>query len=172
MAIPIISVIGWHNAGKTTFLVRLIAELKRRGLRVATIKHSPGPFQMDRPGTDTWRFAQAGSDVVAISGRGRMALIEHRPEDEELSLAEIVARLPEGIDLVITEGYKSLPIPKIVVMRAGVGERRIATPGELLAVVTNRPETTQDGVACFSPTDAAGVADLLVARGFIKPRVG
>ena len=74
--IPIISIVGWHNVGKTTFVAQLITELKRRGLRIATIKHTRGDFQLDREGTDTWRYAQAGSDVVAISGQGRFALLE------------------------------------------------------------------------------------------------
>lgn len=169
MTTPIISIVGWHNAGKTTFLVRLIAELKRRGVRLATIKHSPGHFEMDRPGTDTWRFAQAGSDVVAISGKGQMALLEHRPGDEEITLADIVARLPGDIDLVITEGYKSMPTVKIVVARAGLAQEPIATRGELLALVTDESAAAGEGAPRFSPTDAVGVADLLVARGLIKP---
>ena len=167
MTTPIISVIGWHDAGKTTFIVRLVEELKRRGLRVATIKHSRGHFEIDRPGSDTWRLAQAGSDVVVISGKRQMALIEQSAD--ELSLTEIVARLPADIDLVIAEGYKSLPTPKIIVARDGVGQGRIAFSGEVVALVTDGTTMTRDGVACFSPMDAAGVADLLVARGFIKP---
>jgi len=169
MAIPIVSVIGWHNSGKTTFIVRLIAELKRRGLRVATVKHSRGHFEIDRPGTDTWRFAQAGSDVVAISGGGQMALMERRREDEEIGLAEIVARLPEGIDLVVTEGYKGLPTPKIIVVRAGAGQGDVAASGDLLAVVTDGAGAGRPGVPRFAPDDAAGVVDLLVARGLIAP---
>jgi len=178
MTTPVISVIGWHDVGKTTFLVGLIGELKRRGLRVVTVKHARQHFCLDRPGTDTWRFAQAGSDVVVISGKGRMALIEHCPEDEEISLSEIVARLPEGIDLVITEGYKGLPTPKIVVARAGVGQGPIAALGEVLALVTGDVEAEAgegvplggtEGVPVFAPADVAGVVDLLVARGFVRP---
>ena len=170
MAIAIISVIGWHNAGKTSFLVRLIAELKRRGLRVATIKHSRDDFEIDRPGSDTWRLARAGADVVVISGKRRMALIEHSAE--ELSLDEVVGRLPEGIDLVITEGYKSLPTPKILVVRSGGGEGPIPMSGELLAVVTEGGETPRLGVPRFAPEDAAGVADLLMAKGFVRAGEG
>lgn len=168
MTVPLVSVVGWHNAGKTTFVEGLLAELKRRGLRVAIIKHSRGGFEIDRPGTDTWRYAQAGSDVVAISGRSRLALIERRTE--ELSLAEVVARLPEGIDLVITEGYKAAPTPKIEVTRAGASEGRVVVSGELLALVTDDAKTTGDGLPCFHLADAEGVADFLEARGLIRPR--
>jgi len=168
MAIPIISVIGWHNSGKTTFIVGLIAELRRRGLRVATIKHTRAHFDVDKPGTDTWRLAQAGADVVAISGQGKMALIEQLADDEELTLAEIVRRLPVDIDLVITEGYKALPIPKIEVMRADTREGRITSPGEPLALVIDESGDAPDRVPRFSPADVVGVADLLVAKGFIE----
>jgi len=168
MTVPVVSVVGWHNAGKTTFVEGLLAELKRRGLRVAIIKHSRGDFEIDRPGSDTWRYGLAGSDVVAISGRSRLALIERRAE--ELSLAEVVARLPEDIDLVITEGYKRAPTPKIEVIRTGANEGRVAVCGELLALVSDDAKTTGDGLPCFDLADAEGVADLLEARGFIRPR--
>ena len=166
--IPIISVVGWHNAGKTTFLERLIAELKRRGLRVATVKHTQSDFEIDHVGTDTWRFAQAGSDVVAISGKHRAALVERRTR--ELSLSEIVSRLPSDIDLVITEGYKGLATPKIEVVRSGAGQERVDSAGELLAVVADEQVLDAEGVTHFAPTDVAGVVDLLEARGFTGAR--
>ena len=167
MTTPIVSVVGWHNAGKTAFLERLIVELKRRGLRVATIKHTRGQFELDRPGTDTWRYAEAGSDVIAISGRRRVALIER--VDEELSLEQVVERLPADLDLIITEGYKRARTPKIEVIGTGSREGRIAPAGELLALVTQEGTggENEQGVPCFAPGDAAGVADLLVARGLI-----
>ena len=87
----IISVVGWHNSGKTTFIERLVPALKARGLRVAVIKHSGGGFELDHPGTDTWRFQQAGSDVVAIVGREGFAYVERRQSG--LDLEELVARL-------------------------------------------------------------------------------
>jgi molybdopterin-guanine dinucleotide biosynthesis protein MobB len=171
MAIPVVSVVGWHNAGKTTFVERLIAELKRRGLRVATIKHSREHFQVDREGTDTWRYAQAGSDVVLISGQGGLALIERREDD--LSLEQIVARVPPDVDLIIAEGFKRAHTPKIEVTRAGVPGGRIAPEDELLALVTD-DLTQAEGSALpgvrFAPEDAVGVADLMQARGFLNPR--
>ncbi|MBM3187650.1 MAG: molybdopterin-guanine dinucleotide biosynthesis protein B [Chloroflexi bacterium] len=166
--IPVISVIGWHNVGKTTFLVALIAELKARGWRVATVKHTGGHFDMDRPGTDTWRYAQAGSDLVVISGRGRLAILEHSRDD--LSLTEILARLPGEVDVVLTEGFKREPTPKIEVHRAGTGGGPIASSDELLAIVGDTPCGYSDDVPCFALEDASGVADLLEARGLLIRR--
>ena len=70
MPVPIISIVGNSGAGKTTFLEKLIRQLKRRGYRVATIKHDTHNFQMDHPGKDTYRLAEAGSDIVMISASG------------------------------------------------------------------------------------------------------
>jgi len=169
MTTPMVSVVGWHNAGKTLFIERLVVELRSRGLRVATIKHSRGEFEMDHPGTDTWRFAQAGSEAVAISGGGRLALLQNRAQDATLD--EIVALLPRGLDLILVEGFKRLPLPKIEVTRAGVGEGRIGIGSDLLALVTDDAPVggcTVHGLPCFRPDDASGVAALLRARGLLR----
>jgi len=170
MAIATISVVGWHNVGKTSFVERLIRELKARGLRVATIKHSRGDFEIDRQGTDTWRYHQAGSDVVAISGPGRVALIE-RPEGE-LDLDDIIARLPTGIDVVITEGFKRLPLPKIEVTTREVWDRegRITPEGQLVALVSDDALPGTDGLPRFARDDAGGVVALLEALGIAPAR--
>jgi molybdopterin-guanine dinucleotide biosynthesis protein MobB len=148
---PFVTVVGWHNAGKTLFIERLVEELKERGLRVGVLKHAGSHITMDREGTDTWRFARAGADVVAIAGPGQFAYIERSAE--ELLLEEALARLPKGLDLVLVEGYKSLPLPKIVVQR-DEAEPAITGPGEVLATVR------ADG-------DLAPVANLLAERGDI-----
>lgn len=169
MAAPVISIIGWHNAGKTTFIERLLRELKRRGLRVATVKHSREDFELDRPGSDTFRYAQAGSDVVAISTQHKVAFIENRAE--EMSLKEIIERLPEDLDLIVLEGYKQAAVPKIEVVREGIGEGPIAASEDLLALIVDEPTlTARERVKCFTSSDASGVVDLLQAQGLIKPR--
>ena len=132
--IPIVSVIGWHNSGKTTVATGLVRIWRQRGLRVAAIKHSREDVMLDRAGTDTALLAEAGADVVVISSRRRLAFLE-RPE-AEVPLREIIARLPAGIDLVVAEGYKGEDTPKVEVIRPGYGEGRITAPGELLAVVS------------------------------------
>jgi len=72
--IPVVSIVGKSNSGKTTLLEKLIPELKRRGYRVATVKHDTHGFEIDRPGKDTWRLAQAGADAVVISSGDKLAL--------------------------------------------------------------------------------------------------
>jgi len=158
---PVVSVVGYSNVGKTTLLEKLIAELKRRGYRVATIKHDRHGFDIDRPGKDTWRHAQAGSDLVVIAAPDRVAMIARTPE--ELSLDEILARLPVDVDIVLTEGYKQGDKPKIEVSRAACGQRLLTPENELLGLATDQRFPGVE-VPQYGLDDAAGLADLLERR--------
>jgi molybdopterin-guanine dinucleotide biosynthesis adapter protein len=189
--IPIISIVGWHNVGKTSFVTRLIVELKRRGLRVATIKHTRGDFQLDHEGTDTWRYAQAGSDLIAISGHGRLAVLEQALQEPEgeLRLADIVARLPSHLDIVVTEGFKEATTPKIEIVSSCAETRRVSGAGELLAQVVGLAQVDQEGgtprhgatrakddgggpvppgTPCFRMDEVEAIVDLLAARGVVR----
>lgn len=153
---PIITFVGKSGTGKTTFLEKLIPELKRRGLRLAVLKHDAHQFEMDRPGKDTYRFTAAGADVVTISNREKLAIIEQPPE--ELSVRDIVARLPQ-VDVVLTEGYKKSHYPKIEIHRAELNRPLLAQPQELLAIMTDEPLETS--VRQLPLTDITGCADLI-----------
>lgn len=165
MAVPMISVVGKSDTGKTTLLVKLIAELKRRGYRVATIKHDTHGFDIDRPGKDSWRHAQAGSDVVIVSGPNRLALIEKR--EREATLDEIADRVT-NVDIIITEGYKRGDRPKIEVSRREKSSELLCTEDELIAIATDQPFDMN--VPQFGLDDAAGLVDLIEER-FLSPNV-
>ncbi|MEZ5922875.1 MAG: molybdopterin-guanine dinucleotide biosynthesis protein B [Hyphomicrobiaceae bacterium] len=113
---PVIAVVGWKNSGKTTLVTKLIAELCRRGHRVASIKHAHHMFEIDHPGTDSFRHREAGASSVAIVSARRVALVREIEEGEEPGLDAVLASLGPA-DLVIVEGYKSLPLKKIEVRR-------------------------------------------------------
>ncbi len=154
--VPVISMVGKSGVGKTTALEQVIREIKRRGYRVGTVKHDAHGFDVDKPGKDSWRHARAGSDVVAISGPRKMALI--RQLDGEMPLNDVV-RLMGDVDLVITEGYKRGDKPKIEVTRLEKGTELLCRPEELIAIMTDYP--VDMAVPQFSLDDAAGVVDLL-----------
>jgi len=154
--IPVISVVGKSGVGKTTFLEKLIAELKRRGHRVATIKHDVHGFEIDRPGKDSWRLAQAGSDSVVIASPQRLALIKRL--DGEMTLSEIAALLTD-VDIILTEGYKRGDAPKIEVSRRERGGELLCTPDELVAIVAD--QLFDLDVPQFDLDDARGVVDFL-----------
>ena len=154
---PIISVVGKTDSGKTTFIVKLVAELKKRGYRVATIKHSVDRLEIDHPGKDTWRHARAGADTVLIVSPGKIAMIKKCTEEQGLD--DIAAWLLRDEDIAITEGFKKGDRPKIEVVGKEAGGDLLCSREELLAVV-GKTETDLD-VPLFGPDDAEGVADLL-----------
>jgi molybdopterin-guanine dinucleotide biosynthesis protein B len=153
---PVISVVGRGNVGKTTLLEKLIRELKRRGYCIAVIKHYEHDFEIDQPGKDSWRLAQAGSDVAVIASPQKLAMV--RRLQAELLLDEVIATLPP-VDIVLTEGYKQASKPKIEVVRQAVTRDLLFAPPELIAVVADAAVATS--APQFDLDDAAGVADLL-----------
>jgi molybdopterin-guanine dinucleotide biosynthesis protein len=165
---PVVSVVGRSDSGKTTFLEKLIPELKSRGLRIAVVKHDRHGFEMDRPGKDTWRLRQAGADAVMISAPNQMALIR-AGLTEEVPLDDLARLIDGAVDLVLTEGYKSGNKPKIEVSRLAVaGGELLCSRDELLAIVADR-HIDMD-VPQFDLEDAAGVAELLA--GYLRERDG
>ena len=125
---------------------------------MAVIKHDYHGFDIDHPGKDTWRFARAGSDVVMISSPHKMAMIKQT--DRELSLDQLRDQIMGGVDIILTEGYKSADKPKIEISRAQVSNKLLCSREELLAVVTDNHFDLD--VPQFGLEDARGVADFLV----------
>lgn len=154
--VPVVSIVGRSNVGKTTFLENLIRELKRRGYRVGTIKHYEHDFDIDVPGKDSWRHAQAGSDVTVVASPQKMALIQRL--EAELPLDQVVMVMPP-VDIILTEGYKHENKPKIEVCR-GAMQELLSAEHELVALVTDQP-VDYKYVPQFRFDEAAGVADLL-----------
>ena len=157
--IPVISIVGKSNGGKTTYLEKLIAEMKRRGFKVATIKHDVHGFDIDRPGKDTWRHAQAGADIVCISSPQKMAMI--KKVEQELLLDE-VAEYIDGVDIIFTEGYKRESKQRIEVFRQAVADSPLCTKEELLAIASD--VKVYDDVPHFSVDDATDMADFLATH--------
>lgn len=152
--IPIVSVIGYSGSGKTTLIEKLIPLLKNRNIRLGIIKHDAHRFEMDHEGKDTWRFTNAGADVVAISSPEKAAVVTRR----EMGLDELCGYM-RGVDLIITEGYKASDRLKIEVHRRATGKPMYEAPENLLAIVTDAQIETD--TPCFAPDDAEGVADFL-----------
>lgn len=157
---PQITFVGRSGTGKTTYLERLIPVLRSRGLRLAVVKHDVHGFQMDTPGKDTYRFSQAGAEVVAISSPDRVAVLEQ--PWQELTLDQVISRLPP-VDLILTEGYKAVPNPKIEIHRAALHQPLLTAPAELLAVVTDEPLALDARIPQLTFEDLEGCAALILA---------
>lgn len=116
MATPIICIVGKKKSGKTTFIEKLIPELKALGISVGTVKHDAHSFEMDHEGKDSWRHRQAGAETVVVSSPTQVAVI--KKVDKELWLAELVEEFFGDRQLVIAEGYFRSDHPKIEVHRS------------------------------------------------------
>jgi molybdopterin-guanine dinucleotide biosynthesis protein MobB len=163
--VPVVSFVGNSGVGKTTFLEKLIRELKAHGYRVAAIKHDAHRFEIDYPGKDSWRLTYAGSDVTIISSADKLALIE-RPQTER-SLTDLVQMVTGRVDVVLTEGYRGAGAMKIEVSRKEHSHVLTARLDDLIAIVTD--EHFDYAVPQFDIEDAAGVAAFLEHRFALRP---
>jgi len=161
---PIISIIGRAKSGKTTLMEKLIGELKSRGYRVATIKHTPEGMSFDKPSKDSWRHINAGSEATAVSSPDQVVLI--KPVTNDPSLDEIVPFFGEDYDIIIAEGFKQDSAPKIEVHRKEVGPP-LSNIRKLIAIATD--ESLEIKIRQFSLQDIKGLADFL-EKGFIIPQ--
>jgi molybdopterin-guanine dinucleotide biosynthesis protein B len=164
--IPIVSIVGKSDSGKTTLIEKLVPELTRRGYRVATVKHDMHGFEVDREGKDSWRHKQAGAHTVVISSPQKVALI--RDVERDLSLDEIREKLVQDVDLIVSEGYKRDVQPKIEVFRKEKHKKLLCTKEDnLIAVVSN--QKFRVGVPCFDLDDIKGLAGF-IEKEFLKSK--
>ncbi len=159
--VPTVSFVGKKKSGKTTVLAGVIGELARRGHRIAVFKHDVHGFDVDIPGTDSYRLREAGAVVAGISSP-RMYVLVHKP-DAEPSLEELISRAGVPVDLVITEGFKREAAPKIEVSRSERSATRICAEDELVGVATDQPFVDLS-VPQLALDDFAGLADLVEER--------
>jgi molybdopterin-guanine dinucleotide biosynthesis adapter protein len=157
---PVVALIGHSGSGKTTFLEKLIPELTRRGLKVGSIKHDVHGFEMDKPGKDSWRHKHAGASTTIISSPYQIGMVmdveyDHQP-DELLSLFN-------GMDIVLTEGYKRSRVPKLEIFRADTTPEPLCRNDEdLIALITDAHIDLK--VPVFSTTAVKKVADFLIEQ--------
>lgn len=162
--IPIVSIVGKSDSGKTTLIEKIVPELVRRGYRVTTVKHDLHGFEIDRKGKDSWRHKRAGAQGVIISSPQKVALV--RDVDEDMSLEELRDSFGQDADLILSEGFKKDVQPKIEVFRKEAhGELLCTKQDNLVAIATNQPFDV--GVPCLDLDDAKGIADLIEST-FLK----
>ncbi|WP_434384879.1 molybdopterin-guanine dinucleotide biosynthesis protein B [Melittangium boletus] len=154
---PALSLIGWSGAGKTTLLLRLVPELRARGLRVGVVKHSSHAHALHREGSDTARFAEGGAALVGYATPAGVQL--SLPEPPEHLLA-VLAPFAGRVDLVLVEGWKDGPLPKVEVWREGLEAPLALTRPDVLAGVGTPPLGRE--LPRFAPEDVAGLTTFLL----------
>jgi molybdopterin-guanine dinucleotide biosynthesis protein B len=156
----VFGIAGWSGSGKTTLLERLIPQFTARGLKVAVIKHAHHGFDIDRPGKDSYRHRAAGASEVLLSCNDRWALMHERRDQSDVTLDELLARLAP-CDLVLVEGFKQEPIPKLEVHRPENGKPPLF-PGrdDIVAVASTVGIATS--LQCLALDDVAAIADFVM----------
>ncbi len=166
----IIGLAGWSGSGKTTLLARVIPELTKRGLKVSTVKHAHHGFDVDIPGKDSHTHRQAGASEVFISSARRWAHIHELRGDEEPELSEILARLAP-VDLVIVEGYKRHPHPKLEVYRAAVGKPLLHPDDDWIVALASDAPVPDSRVPVLALDDIEKITDVLLIESVLIDRI-
>lgn len=157
----VIGVAGFKNAGKTTLVERLVADLTARGYRISTVKHAHHSFDIDHEGRDSFRHRKAGAAQVAVVSRSRWAIVHELRSDPEPSLGEILERLGP-CDLVIVEGYKRDGHDKIEVRNLMLDHPALAGDDPtVIAIAANGP-LPDAPVPVFDRDDVKQLADFIV----------
>ena len=160
----IFGIAGWKNSGKTGLAVRLVTELTARGYKVSTIKHAHHDFDIDKVGADSYRHRQAGAHEVTIVSGTRYAIMHELRGAPEPTLDEVLARLAP-CDIVLIEGYKREPVPKIEARRREAANRTPLSPTDphICAIAADHPVDDSD-LPVFDLDDTNAIADFIIAR--------
>lgn len=159
----IFGIAGWKNSGKTGLAVRLVTELTARGYRVSTIKHAHHDFDIDKVGADSFRHREAGAYEVTIVSGTRYAIMHELRGAPEPSLADILARLAP-CDIVLIEGYKREPVPKIEARRLEAKNREPLAPTDphIVAIAADHA-VSGTTLPVFDLDDTMPIADFVLA---------
>jgi len=163
--IPILSIVGKSNVGKTTLIEKVVAELSSRGYRIATVKHDAHSFEIDHEGKDSWRHKQAGAALSIISSPDKIALVADADRDH--TLGEIRERFVQGVDLIITEGYKRESHPKIEVFRKSHHPDLLCQADDNLVAIAGDSPGWREDVPVFDLDDPTALCDFIEER-FLK----
>lgn len=155
----IVAVCGVKNSGKTTFLVNLVENLSKKGVKTAVIKHDGHDFTCDVEGTDSDRMKKAGAYGIAVFSEYRVFI--HKTGTGEKA-EELIAMFPEA-DMIFLEGMKESEFPKIEIIRKEISERPVSNPkGRFLIVTDRNPQEFDEQVMTFEQVNE--IADMLIER--------
>lgn len=165
--IPYVSFSAKSGTGKTTYLEKLVACLKEKGLRIALIKHDAHGFELDQPGKDSYRLRKAGVDTIILSGPDQTVQISRHTAGEP-SLKQLLSSI-QGVDLILIEGYKFGAQPKIQLLRKGYSETPVGNPENTIAYVADFPyDPVPSDLPVFALNDPQDLAEYLVSSFGLK----
>jgi len=154
---------GWSGSGKTTLATRLLPALLRRGVSVSTLKHAHHDFDVDQEGKDSWRHRQAGAHEVMVVSDRRWALMRELRGAPEPTMDEILRHM-SPVDLVLVEGYKRGPHPKLEVYRAALGKTVLADEDETIVAIASDMPVPGVCLPFFDLDDIEAIASFVIAH--------
>ena len=154
---------GWSGSGKTSLVTRLIPALLDRGVGVSTIKHAHHAFDVDQPGKDSYQHREAGASEVLISSANRMALMRELRGAPEPTLPELLKRLTP-VDLVLVEGFKRHPVPKLEVHRPSVGNPPLWPEQPEIVAVASDEALAECPKPVVALSDIGSILDIVLAH--------
>lgn len=166
----VFGVTGWKNAGKTGLMERLVTEITGRGFTVSTIKHAHHSFDVDQAGTDSFRHRAAGAGEVLLSSQKRWALMHEAMGADEATLNELLGKL-DPVDLVLVEGFKREPHPKVEAHRQAAGNPLIAPGDDSILAVASDVDLAGVMVARFDLDDTGAIAEFILQKVGLMPVV-
>ncbi len=146
----IFGITGWKNSGKTTLVSELVNWFCRQGIKVSTIKHAHCDFDIDRPGTDSFKHRQAGAQQVMLASSTRWALMNELRNDREAEMEELLARM-DPVDLVLVEGFKMGDQPKIQVVRPENNTEPLSAEAQPIVAIASDGPVDPNEFGCDGP---------------------
>ena len=163
MSHKVIGVAGFKNAGKTTLVEKLVADLSGRGLRISTVKHAHHSFDIDHEGRDSFRHRKDGATEVAVVSGARWAIIHELRDEAEPSLDEVLAKIAP-CDLVIVEGYKRDAHDKIEVRNLALDHPKLAGTDQTIVAIAASGPIAVAPVPVFARDDIPALAQFIIAH--------
>ncbi len=153
---------GWSGSGKTTLIEQLIPRFVKHGLRVSLIKHAHHTFDVDHAGKDSYRHRQAGAQEILVTSSRRWVLMHELRGGAEPAFEEHVKRV-SPCDLLLVEGFKHAPIPKLEVWRKETGEP-LLHPNDPHIVAVASDATVETKLPLLDLNDMDGICTFILKK--------
>jgi molybdopterin-guanine dinucleotide biosynthesis adapter protein len=161
---PLLGFAAFSGTGKTTLLLKLLPILKAKNLRVAVIKHAHHKFDTDKPGKDSYELRKAGATPMLISSSRRIAIMIDKEEEKEPDLEDLLTYInPEKVDLVLVEGFKQWPFPKIELHRQSVGKPLLFPDDDnIIAIAHDETINTEANIPVMDINNPEQIAEFVL----------